>query len=153
MSGSARPSPIVAEAAAPPASARLAGSGAGELIRFLLVGGSNTLVTLALFVLLQQWLPPSAAYTAVFALGLAYTTVMTASVVFGARLTWRTGGAFVGWYLLVYGVGLLVVRLLHTFWEPSALTTAVVTVGVTAPLNFLGGRLLFAVRPTPPRRG
>jgi hypothetical protein len=29
-------------------------------------------------------------------------------------------------------------------WEPSSLTTAVVTVAVTAPLNFLGGRLLFS---------
>jgi putative flippase GtrA len=140
----------VAEAAV---AARPARSGVRELFRFLLVGGSNTLVTLALFVLLQRWLPPSAAYTVVFALGLAYTTVMTASVVFGARLTWRTGGAFVGWYLLVYGVGLLVVQLLHAFGEPSALGTAAVTVGVTAPLNFLGGRLLFAVRPAEHRRG
>jgi putative flippase GtrA len=137
--------------AARPADARR--TGAGELFRFLLVGGSNTLVTLALFVLLQRWLPPAAAYTVVFALGLAYTTVMTSSVVFGARLTWRTGGAFVGWYLLVYGVGMLAVQLLHAFWEPSAVVTAVVTVGVTAPLNFLGGRLLFAVRPAPPRPG
>jgi putative flippase GtrA len=141
----------VAEVALAPRPARVGGTGAGELFRFLLVGGSNTLVTLALFVLLQRWLSASAAYTVVFALGLAYTTVMTASVVFGARLTWRTGGAFVGWYLLVYGVGLLVVQFLHAFWEPSALVTAVVTVGVTAPLNFLGGRLLFAVRPPAPR--
>jgi len=123
----------------------------GEVVRFLLVGGSNTLVTLALFVLLQQWLAPAVAYTVVFALGLAYTTAMTASVVFGARLTWRTGGAFVGWYLLVYGVGLLAVQILHALWTPSSLVTAVVTVAVTAPLNFLGGRLLF--RPTAPRRG
>ena len=126
-------------------------SGTGEVVRFLLVGGSNTLVTLALFVLLQQWLAPAVAYTVVFALGLVYTTAMTASVVFGARLTWRTGGAFVGWYLLVYGVGLLAVQLLQALWTPSSLVTAVVTVAVTAPLNFLGGRLLF--RPTAPRRG
>lgn len=123
-----------------------AGRRYGQFVRFLLVGGSNTLVTLALFVLLQRWLAPTAAYTVVFVLGLAYTTAMTAAVVFGARLTWRTALAFVGWYLLVYGVGLLVVQLLHTFWEPSSLVTAVVTVGVTAPLNFVGGRFLFAVR-------
>lgn len=128
-------------------------SGRGELVRFLLVGGSNTLVTVALFVLLQQWLAPATAYTLVFALGLVYTTVMTASMVFGARLTWRTAGAFVAWYLLVYGVGLLAVQLLQAWWTPSSLVTAVVTVGVTAPLNFLGGRLLFAVRPPALPRG
>jgi putative flippase GtrA len=119
----------------------------GELLRFLLVGGSNTAVTLVLFVVLQRWMGPAVAYTVVFALGLAYTTAMTATVVFGARLTWRTATAFVGWYLLVYGVGLAVVAVLHQLWQPSAVQTAVITVAVTAPLNFLGGRLLFARDP------
>ena len=117
--------------------------GRAQLLRFLLVGGSNTLVTLALFVLLQRWLSPAVAYTVVFAAGLAYTTAMTATVVFGSRLTWRRGSAFVGWYLLVYAVGLLVVHAVEAFWEPSSLVTAVVTVAVTAPLNFVGGRVLF----------
>ena len=116
----------------------------GELLRFLLVGGSNTLVTLVLLVVLQRWLSPSLAYTVVFALGLAYTTAMTATVVFGSRLTWRRGAAFAGWYLLVYAVGLGVVQIMTALWEPSPLTTAVVTIAVTAPLNFLGGRLLFS---------
>jgi putative flippase GtrA len=137
----------MAEAAlAEPAATRR--SGYGQVVRFLLVGASNTAVTLALFVLLQNWLSPTVAYTVVFALGLAYTTVMTASVIFGATLTWRTGGAFVGWYLLVYGVGVAVVQAVHLMWDPSSVVIAVMTVGVTAPLNFLGGRLLFrAPRP------
>ena len=132
--------------ALPATDARRAPLGAryGQLVRFLLVGGSNTLVTLVLFVVLQRWLSPTVAYTVVFALGLAYTTVMTASVIFGATLTWRTGGAFVAWYLLVYGVGVAMVQVLHLMANPSPLVTAVVTVGVTAPLNFLGGRLLFS---------
>ena len=123
----------------------------GEVLRFLVVGGSNTLITLVLFVLLQQWLFPAVAYTVVFALGLVYTTALTATVVFGSRLTWRRAAAFVAWYLLVYGVGLLVVQGLHAFWDPSALVTAVVTVVVTAPLNFLGGRVLFRPAAGQPR--
>lgn len=118
----------------------------GEVVRFLLVGGSNTLATLVLFILLQRWLTPTIAYTLVYALGLAYTTAMTARVVFGARLTWRTGAAFIGWYLLVYGVGVLVVHGVHTMWHPRAAVLAVLTLTVTAPLNFLGGRYLFAGR-------
>ena len=121
--------------------------GRAQLLRFLVVGGSNTLVTLALFVLLQRWLSPAVAYTVVFAVGLAYTTAMTATVVFGSRLTWRRAAAFVGWYLLVYGVGLLVVHGVEAVWEPSSLVTAVVTVAVTAPLNFIGGRVLFGGGP------
>jgi putative flippase GtrA len=134
-----------------PDRAEPAGHRWGELARFALVGGSNTVVTLALFVLLQRWLSAPVAYTVVFVLGLAYTTAMTATVVFGTRLTWRAGTAFVGWYLLVYGVGLLVVHGVQTFWQAGPLVTAVVTVAVTAPLNFIGGRLLF--RSPPAARG
>jgi putative flippase GtrA len=118
----------------------------GQLLRFAAVGGTNTLITLALFVLLQRWLQPSVAYTIVFAAGLAYTTAVTASVVFGSRLTARTGVLFAVGYLAVYGVGLLVVHVLTTLWHPSSTVTAVVTVVVTAPLNFLVGRLLFGDR-------
>jgi putative flippase GtrA len=120
-----------------------------QLGRFLLVGGSNTAITLALFVALQQWLAPALAYTVVFVLGLAYTTAMTARVVFGARLVWRTALGFAAWYLLVYGVGLLVVQSLHAVWAPSGVVTALLTVAVTAPLSFLGGRLLFTPRTRP----
>lgn len=119
----------------------------GQLLRFALVGGTNTAVTLALFVLLQRWLSAPVAYTIVFALGLAYTTALTATVVFGSRLSWRSAALFAGGYLAVYGIGLLVIRLLTTFWDPSSLITATVTVVVTAPLNFLVGRLLFDDRP------
>ncbi|MFP5369931.1 MAG: GtrA family protein [Actinomycetes bacterium] len=129
--------------AAPAAPAVAKGSGRGHVVRFLLVGAGNTAVTLALFVVLQRWLSPTVAYTVVFALGLAWTTAMTASVVFGAALTWRTGAAFVGWYLLVYGVGVAVVNAAHLVWNPSPVATAVITIGLTAPLNFVGGRLLF----------
>lgn len=120
----------------------------GQLLRFAAVGGSNTAITLALFVLLQRWLEPAVAYTVVFAVGLAYTTAVTASVVFGSRLTLRTGAMFAVGYLAVYGVGLLAVHVLTTVWSPSPTVTAVVTVVVTAPLNFLVGRLLFGDRRT-----
>ncbi|TKJ35631.1 GtrA family protein [Blastococcus sp. CCUG 61487] len=118
-----------------------------QLWRFLLVGGSNTAVTLLLFIVLQQWLPATLAYTVVFAAGLVYTTVLTSTVVFGARLQWRTGALYVGWYLLVYLVGLSVIQVLQAVTDPSAVLTSFVVLAVTAPLNFLGGRVVF--RPAP----
>jgi putative flippase GtrA len=124
-----------------------------RVIRFLLVGGSNTAATFVLFVVLQQWLAPAIAYTAAFAAGLAYATAMTARVVFGARLTVRSGLLYCGWYLLVYAAGLLVVQVLHAVWQPADVVTAVLTMGVTAPLGFLGGRFLFAPRPAAPVAG
>jgi len=112
--------------------------------RFLLVGGANTLATAALMVLLSQVLDTAVAYTLVYALGLAFTTVMTNRYVFSAG--WSPSGMvmFPAWYLGVYAVGLVVVSVLEAGpgWDPLLITIA--TVAVTAPLNFVGGRLIFA---------
>jgi putative flippase GtrA len=114
-----------------------------SLVRFLAVGGSNTAISLILFALLARVMSPWLAYTAVFALGLTYTTLLTGRFVFGALITWRSSGLFVGWYLAVYAVGLGVLQTLQALGVDSPDVLAVLTVAVTAPLNFLGGRLIF----------
>ena len=116
------------------------------MLRFLAVGGSNTVITLVLFALLARVMPPWLAYTVVFALGLAYTTLLTGRFVFGADNTWRSSGLFIGWYLAVYVVGLGVVQTLQALGVDSPDLLALMTVVVTAPLNFLGGRWIFRDR-------
>ena len=117
-----------------------------QILRFLMVGGSNTAITLVLFALLARVIAPWLAYTTVFALGLAYTTALTGRFVFGADTTWRNSGLFVGWYLLVYAVGLGVVQTLQALGVGSPDILALLTVMVTAPLTFLGGRWIFRGR-------
>ena len=119
--------------------------------RFVVVGVANTGVTIALMAGLARLIDPALAYSVVYVLGLAFITVMTNRYVFSAARSWPRMAAFVGWYLAVYGVGLTVVRVLDADhrWAPLALALATVT--ITAPLSFLGGRLVFAsaTRPTP----
>ena len=117
-----------------------------SLLRFLVLGGSNTIITLALFALLARVVSPWLAYTLVFALGLAYTTLLIGRFVFKAQNTWRRSGVFVGWYLAVYAIGLGIVQTLLALGVDSRDLLALLTVAVTAPLNFLGGRLIFRGR-------
>jgi len=114
-----------------------------SILRFLVVGGSNTLITLVLFAILARVMPPWLAYTVVFSLGLAFTTVLTGRFVFGADSTRRSSGLFVGWYLTVFVVGLGVVQIVQRLGVHSPDILALLTVMVTAPLNFLGGRWIF----------
>jgi putative flippase GtrA len=118
-----------------------------QFLRFLVVGASNTLVTLVLLALLSRILDPRVAYTVVFALGLAYTTVLSRRYVFRAARSRARSAAFAGWYLAVYGLGLGVVHLLTLAGVTSPDLLALITVGVTAPVNFLGGRLIFRTDP------
>ena len=109
--------------------------------RFLLVGGSNTLITFALLAVLAHFIDHRVAYTIVFAAGLAYTTALTGRFVFSAAGSRAKSAAFVLWYLGVYLVGLLVVHLVDRDGDRSGLVVALAVVAVTAPLGFLGGRL------------
>lgn len=120
-----------------------------SILRFLVVGGSNTLITLVLFAILARVMPPWLAYTVVFSLGLAFTTVLTGRFVFGADSTRRSSALFIGWYLTVFVVGLGVVQSVQTLGVHSPDVLALSTVAVTAPLNFLGGRWIFSDRSSP----
>ncbi|RZU33073.1 GtrA family protein [Blastococcus saxobsidens] len=120
----------------------------GQIWRFLLVGGANTAVTAAALAVLAQFMDAAIAYTLVYVLGLAFTTAMTNSYVFRAERSWARRALFVSWYLGVYAIGLGVVGLLDRGHDWAPLPLALATVAVTAPLSFLGGRLIFA-RTTP----
>jgi putative flippase GtrA len=116
--------------------------------RFLLVGGSNTAITFVLLAVLAQFIDHRVAYTLVFAAGLAYTTALTGRFVFSAAGSRARTVAFVFWYLGAYLAGLLVVHLVDRDGERSGVVVALATVAVTAPLGFLGGRIIYN-RPPP----
>jgi len=114
----------------------------GQAARFLAVGGSNTVGTFLLFVLLQQLLTARVAYTIAYVAGLSYTTVMTPRFVFRGQVRLNAVVIFVVWYLCMYCVGLIVVHYTRDAWHSSWIT-ALCTFAVSAPLNFLVGRRLF----------
>lgn len=116
-------------------------------LRFGIVGGINTVATYLLFVLLQTWLAPRLAYTLVFAVGLTWMVAMTSRYVFSARASARRMAGFALWYVGVYLAGITVVRLFED--HTNAWLIALATIAVTAPLSFIGGRLLFYRRRTP----
>jgi putative flippase GtrA len=115
--------------------------------RYLLVGGTNTAITFALLVLLANFINHSLAFTIVFALGVAYTTALSGRYVFASGAPLRHSLTFVLWYVAVYFVGLGVINVLDSRGTHSPVLIALASVGTTAPLGFIGGRLIF-YRPT-----
>jgi putative flippase GtrA len=108
--------------------------------RFLLVGGLNTAVTAGCLAVLANFIDPRLAYTIVFVAGVAFATVMADRFVFGVRLGAKGMLAYAATYLAVYLIGLGVVALIDHSGLPSSASALVVL--VTAPLNFLAGRLI-----------
>lgn len=108
--------------------------------RFLLAGGANTAVTAALLAVLSSVMNPRLAYTLVFAAGVALSTLLADRFVFGVRMDRLTIALYVLMYVAVYLIGLVVVAALGRTGLPHYANALVVL--VTAPLTFVGGRVL-----------
>jgi len=115
----------------------------GQAIRFLVVGGINTLATYAVFIVLGLFITAWIAYSVAFALGLAWVVFGSSRFVFKATTSAKKIALFSGWYLLIYGVGRLVVHVFNPVGLFELAITSLVVLVVTTPLSFLGGRLIF----------
>lgn len=115
----------------------------GQALRFLLVGGTNTAVTTAGFYLLALVLQARIAFTLVYLAGIAFVTAVTPQLVFGARASRRRRLVLALWYVAVYLVGLGMVSLLAGTFSAPRIAVVLGTVAVTAPLSFVGARVLF----------
>lgn len=113
---------------------------AGSAWRFLIAGGANTLVTAGLLSLLSLVIDPRLAYTLVFAAGVAVSTFLADRFVYGVRMNRAAVVAYVSLYVAVYLVGLLVIHVATGAGMPASASGLVVL--VTAPLTFLGGRVI-----------
>jgi putative flippase GtrA len=130
-----------------PAPARSARS---QVLRFLVVGGLNTAITYAIFVGLGLVIAPWLAYSIAFAIGLAWTGIGSSRFVFGVAFSIRRVALFIGCYLVVWGVGQLVILLIAPKGVVELLLTSLAVLVVTTPLIFLIGRFVFTRRPSQP---
>lgn len=108
--------------------------------RFVIAGGINTAVTALALALLSLVIDPRVAYTVVFVAGVVLSTVLADRFVFGVRMPAWAIAAYVAMYGAVYLVGLAVVAVLGQTGLPAWASSLVVL--VTAPLTFVGGRLI-----------
>ncbi len=111
------------------------------LLRFLLVGGVNTLATGVLVVLLSLVMSGWVAFTISFAIGLVFSVFMTGHWVFQAETTLARVLTFALAYSVIYLCGLALVHILTLFQAPAIYNGF--TVFVTAPLGFLAGKYVF----------
>lgn len=111
------------------------------IVRFLVVGGTNTLATGLLVVLFSLIMPGWLAFTLAFALGICFSVIVTGRWVFGSRVSPAQAFLYSVAYVAIYLCGLLVIFVMHLWGAPP--TANVATIVVTAPLNFLAGRYIF----------
>ena len=114
-----------------------------EVVRYLLVGGLNTVATYALYLLLMRRIDYRAAYVLAFLAGIVLSAVLLRHVVFR-----RPGRRYANLYVAAnYGLQLLLGSLVVSAWGewmhgPVWLAPAV-AIAVCVPLVFLLQRWVF----------
>jgi putative flippase GtrA len=112
------------------------------LARFAVVGATNSIITSAAFYALAFVLPAKLAFTFVYLAGLTFVVVVTPKFVFGTHASMSRRLLLALWYLCVYATGIGVISLLENEIKLSRIGVVIGTVIITAPLGFVGGRLL-----------
>jgi len=94
------------------------------------------------FYLLSLAMPARFAFTLVYAAGIAFVALVTPRWVFGVSSSVARRLLLGLWYVFTYLVGLGMIALLEGPLDAPTIVVVVGTLCVTAPLSFLGGRLL-----------
>lgn len=113
-------------------------------MRYLVVGGLNTLITYAIFIGLGLVMDPGLAFTIAFLIGLVWVVLGSSRIVFRAARSPVKLLLFAAFYLFVYAIGRIIVELINPSDALSLTLTSLVVLVVTTPISFLGGRLIFS---------
>jgi putative flippase GtrA len=113
----------------------------GEIFRFLVVGGTNTLCTAVAFYLLMSVVPSRLAFTLAYFGGLTFVVLATPRLVFGSSAGIGQRLLLAGWYIFVYLVGVATIPMVKQISE-ARVVVVLGTLLVTASLGFVGARLL-----------
>jgi len=112
-----------------------------EFVRFLLVGATNTLFSYLVYLLLLTVMPYMGAYTLAYAAGIVLSYFLNVRFVFRKRASLSTFFRFPFVYLIQYGLGALLLRLLVGAGLDPRLAMAGVLV-ITIPVTFVASRFV-----------
>ena len=113
-------------------------------VTFLVMGGTNTFVTWLAYLGFNIVCTYSIAYSLSYALGIVLAYYLNARWVFRVPMSWRTFFQFPLVYVVQYGSGLVLMRVLIEFLRcPEAVAPLVVT-AITLPVTFVMSRFILA---------
>jgi len=113
---------------------------AGEFLRFLIMGGINTLVAYAIYLLLLQWMRYEAAYAIGYAVGIVIAYGVSSLFVFRKPMRRRSALRFPFVYLAQFLVSLGILHLAVEVAHAPHWLAFGIAVGLTIPVTFFLSR-------------
>lgn len=113
---------------------------AGEFVRFLIMGGANTLVAYAIYLLLLDWMRYEIAYAIGYACGIVLAYALSAAFVFRKPLSRRSAVRFPLVYVAQFLVSLGLLRIAVEAFHMAEWIAFGFAVALTIPVTFLLSR-------------
>ena len=110
---------------------------AGEFVRFLIMGGANTLVAYAIYLLLLNWIRYEIAYAIGYGFGIVLAYALSAAFVFRKPLSRRSAVRFPLVYVAQFLVSLGLLRIAVEIFSMPEWIAFGFTVVATIPVTFL----------------
>ena len=113
-----------------------------QALRFLVAGGLNTFLTLAVYQILLFWFSYPLSFTIAFLLGIIFTGFIYTRFVFTVQTTPHRFILNALYYLLSYTVSLFILDTIIRWMSINERIAMVLTVGCMVPVNFLFLRVI-----------
>jgi putative flippase GtrA len=118
-----------------------------QLARFVLLGGANAVLTWLIYLALLHWTGYALAYTISYVLGIGFSYLANAILVFNAPMTARSAATFPLVYVFQYVAGLaLVAAQIEWFGVPAWLAPWIAT-ALLVPASFILTRTILVRKP------
>src|SRR5690606_26597 len=114
----------------------------GEAFKFLLAGGTNTVISYGVYLLLNVILPYAWAYSLAYVLGIGVSYILQAKWVFHVELSWKNFMAFPLVYLVQWLLGLVILAFLVEWFSLSENIAPLLVIIATLPVTFIMSRCI-----------
>ena len=108
-----------------------------EFFRFLVIGGTNTLFSYAMYALFLLVLPYQVAYTIAYALGIALSYYLNSRFTFRAKMRLAKAAQYPIVYVVQYGLSLLLMYVLVEFWHMHQLVATAIAIPAIIPISYI----------------
>jgi putative flippase GtrA len=113
-------------------------------IRFLITGGFNTLITIAVYELMLFVVPAAAAYIIAWITGLIVTSIVYPLFVFCNRtITVNKSAVYSVYYIANFFFSLTVLEIIIQYEILSDRMAPILLLSIIVPLNFIASRFIF----------
>ena len=113
-----------------------------EFVRFVFIGGVNTISTQLLYIALLLMMPYPVAYTISYVAGIVLSYYLNSVIVFRQKLQWSKAIQFPAVYGMQYVLGIALLYVLVEWLHISEIIAPLVTVILTIPVMFIMSRLI-----------